>query len=169
MNMSSPDTPALGTPRSPFGSLPLILLIAASGGVFSTSILHGWHTAPARYDDADYADIAREVVGHGELRTHHFPVGYPLFLASILGASGGSFAAVRVLQLVLALLTLGVVRKIAHLLYDQCADIQEGFLSLGCALFSWKQLTRGFVRRSYGGCCGRRSQVFAENCGCATR
>src|SRR5260370_9992706 len=78
-----------------------------------TTALFNWNAIPTRWDDASYAHYAKVLLDTGALESHHFPVGYPLFVASLLKVSGGSFAAVRIAHVFLGVLTIAVTSRIA--------------------------------------------------------
>lgn len=101
------------------GALARILLVTA---------VFGWSAAPTRWDDATYRQIAESLIATGHLGTHHFPVGYPLFLGAILGSTGGSYVAVRLAQVLLGLLTIVVTSRMARLLYGAKAAVVAAWL-----------------------------------------
>ena len=84
---------------------------------------------PWRHDDASYAKYAIETLRYGRLDTHHFPVGYPLFVALCLKLSGGSFAAVRIANVVVGTLTIVMVSRVSSLLYGAAAGIAAAWFT----------------------------------------
>ena len=94
-----------------------------------TTALFDWSSVPSEGDEPTYACIAKALLETGSLDTHHFPVGYPLFVALFLKVSGGSFAAIRVAQILVGLLTIVVVSRIANLLYGRQAGVLAAWLT----------------------------------------
>jgi 4-amino-4-deoxy-L-arabinose transferase-like glycosyltransferase len=105
------------------------MVVGLIARVCVTTALFGWNSVPTKWDDAIYASIAKALLKTGSLNTHHFPVGYPLFVALFLNVSGGSFAAVRVAHVVIGLLTIVVVSRIASLLYGRQAGVLAAWLT----------------------------------------
>ena len=94
-----------------------------------TTALFDWNSVPTTWDDATYACVAKALLETGSLDNHHFPVGYPLFVALFLKVSGGSFAAIRVAHVLIGLLTIVVVSRIANLLYGRQAGVLAAWLT----------------------------------------
>lgn len=97
------------------------IVLGAALRIAVITFFFGWDTIPTANDDGDYHRIAQGILRNGQIPTHHFPVGYPLFLAASLSLSGGSYVAVRVLQLILGALTVGVISRLTHRLYGRTA------------------------------------------------
>ncbi len=97
--------------------------------VVLTTALVAWNNVPTHWDDASYAQYARAVVDTGRLATHHFPVGYPLFVALCLKIGGGSFAAVRAANVLLGVATIAIVSRIANLCYGRSAAVVAAWLT----------------------------------------
>jgi hypothetical protein len=94
-----------------------------------TTALVPWNEVPWRYDDASYAKYAIETLRLGRLDTHHFPVGYPLFVALCLKLSGGAFAAVRIANVLIGTLTIIMVSRVSSLLYGAAAGIAAAWFT----------------------------------------
>jgi 4-amino-4-deoxy-L-arabinose transferase-like glycosyltransferase len=113
---------------------PAVTLALVTGGlarILLITIVFDWSAAPTRSDDLSYRQIAESLLANGRLATHHFPVGYPLFLGVILGATGESYVAVRIAQVLLGILTIAVASRIARLLYgDETAAITAWLVAL---------------------------------------
>ncbi len=107
----------------------LALVMGLLARVALTTVLVPWNDVPTHWDDASYAQYARAVVVSGRLATHHFPVGYPLFVALCLKLGGGSFAAVRAANALLGVATIAVVSRIAKLCYGRPAAIVAAWLT----------------------------------------
>jgi 4-amino-4-deoxy-L-arabinose transferase-like glycosyltransferase len=96
--------------------------------ILAVTAVFGWSTVPTRSDDATYRHIAEWFMASGHMGTHHFPVGYPLFLGVILGTTGGSYVAVRFAQVLLGVLTIFVSSRIARLLCGERAAVIAAWL-----------------------------------------
>lgn len=97
------------------------LVVGLMARVLLTSVLVPWGEIPIRWDDASYAKYALETLQLGRLDTHHFPVGYPLFVALCLKLGGGSFAAVRVANVIAGTLTIWLVAKVTTSCFGRAA------------------------------------------------
>ena len=96
---------------------------------FITLYFH-WATVPLSSDDASYVQIARTVVATGRLGTHHFPVGYPLFIASFLKLGDTTaFPLIRMCQVLFGLVTIVMVARIAGALYGRRAGLLGGWIT----------------------------------------
>jgi 4-amino-4-deoxy-L-arabinose transferase-like glycosyltransferase len=93
-----------------------------------TTALVTWNEVPWRWDDASYAEYALQILRTGRLDTHHFPVGYSLFVAFCLKLSGGSFAAVRIANVIIGSLSVIPVSKVAQSLYGRNTGIIAAWL-----------------------------------------
>jgi len=109
-------------------ALTLALIAGALARILLITAVFDWSEAPTRSDDLTYRQIAESLLEDGRLATHHFPVGYPLFLGVILAATGGSYIAVRVVQVLLGVLTIAVASRIARLLYGEEAGAITAWL-----------------------------------------
>jgi 4-amino-4-deoxy-L-arabinose transferase-like glycosyltransferase len=119
--------------RRPWSRARWVVSLAVAAGalsrVFVVTAFFGWSTVPTRSDDATYRQIAESLVASGRIATHHFPVGYPVFLAAILKVTGGSYGAVRLLQVLLGLLTIVLVSRVARQLYGETAGVAAAWLT----------------------------------------
>lgn len=97
--------------------------------VVLTSVLFDWNAVPVRWDDASYAHYADVLIRTGALESHHFPVGYPLFVAFCLKIGGGSFAWVRAANVVLGAFAIVPVSRIANALYGERAGLVAAWLT----------------------------------------
>lgn len=86
-------------------------------------------SVPFGSDDTTYVAIAKEILEAGRLTTHHFPVGYPIFLAPFFELGDASFAAIRIAQVFLGVLTIVCVSRIASLLYGNRAGVIAAWLT----------------------------------------
>jgi 4-amino-4-deoxy-L-arabinose transferase-like glycosyltransferase len=94
-----------------------------------TTALFDWNEVATTSDDAIYAHLARTLLETGRLVSHHFPVGFPLFVALLLKGGGGSFAIIRVAHIVIGLLAIVVVSRIAHRLYGPRAGLVAAWMT----------------------------------------
>jgi 4-amino-4-deoxy-L-arabinose transferase-like glycosyltransferase len=109
-------------------AVPLAVVVGAMVRILAISVVFGWSSVPTKSDDATYRAIAESMLANGILDTHHFPVGYSLFLGVILGATGGSYTSVRLVQVLLGLLTIVVTSRITQLLYGRKAAVIAAWL-----------------------------------------
>jgi 4-amino-4-deoxy-L-arabinose transferase-like glycosyltransferase len=93
-----------------------------------TTALFDWSGVPTSSDDGQYAALARTVLDTGRIPHHHFPVGYPLFVAAVLRLAGGDFAAVRAVQAVLGAATVLLVAGMARRLYGRGAAVTAAWM-----------------------------------------
>ena len=91
--------------------------------VLMITIQFHWTSVPNSSDDQTYVRFAHTVLETGGLPTHHFPVGYPLFVAPFLLLGDAAFPAIRLVHVLLGLLTVLVVSRIAGLLYGPRAAL----------------------------------------------
>ena len=74
----------------------LALVVGLVARVGLTTVLFDWTQVPTMWDDATYAHLADVLLRTGQHESHHFPIGYPMFVALMLKIGGGSYAAVRI-------------------------------------------------------------------------
>ena len=109
--------------------LALALLMGLVCRVVMTTVVHGWDALPLTQDDAIYIGITKALVDTGRLDTHHFPVGYPLFLAPFLMLGSSAPPAIRSAHVLLGLLTIVLVSRIAAMLYGDRVGVVAGWLT----------------------------------------
>jgi 4-amino-4-deoxy-L-arabinose transferase-like glycosyltransferase len=106
----------------------LAVAVGLVARIVLTTVLYDWTAIPTKWDDRTYARLADVLLQTGRLESHHFPVGYPLFVALLLKLTG-SFAAVRAAQVLLGLLTVVVVSRIAKVLYGSRAGLVAAWIT----------------------------------------
>jgi hypothetical protein len=106
--------------------LPLIVGFIARIGL--TTAMYSWSAAPTYGDDVSYVKYANVLIQTGELEGHHFPVGYPLFVAFWLKLTG-SFVPIRLCHVLLSVWTIATVSKIADRLYGPRAGLAAAWLT----------------------------------------
>jgi 4-amino-4-deoxy-L-arabinose transferase-like glycosyltransferase len=129
------------TGRTDFGAAPgsLVSLFARRGVALAvlvglvlrvavTTVIHHWDAVPSSGDDFVYLGIARALIETGRLDSH-YPVGFPLFLASFLMLGSSAFLAIRVAHVLLGLLTIILVSRIATVLYGNRAGVIAALLT----------------------------------------
>ena len=104
------------------------LVLGLVARVCLTTALVPWSEVPTQWDDASYAQYALTTLKTGHLETHHFPVGFPLFVALCLKV-GGSFAAVRIANVILGLVTVAIVSRMTDLCYGRVAGVVAAWLT----------------------------------------
>jgi 4-amino-4-deoxy-L-arabinose transferase-like glycosyltransferase len=109
----------------------LAVLVGLVARVVLTTVIHHWGavSVPFVSDDTMYVDLAKALVQTGRIDTHHFPVGYPLFLAPFMKLGSGAFPAIRITQVLLGLLTIVLVSRIAAMLYGNRAGVIAAWLT----------------------------------------
>src|SRR6187401_2073101 len=66
--------------------------------VLMITIQFHWTSVPNSSDDQTYVRFAHTVLETGGLPTHHFPVGYPLFVAPFFLLGDAAFPAIRLVH-----------------------------------------------------------------------
>jgi 4-amino-4-deoxy-L-arabinose transferase-like glycosyltransferase len=102
------------------GLLARVVLITA---------VHHWNAVPLTSDDATYVHIATRLLETGRLETHHFPVGYPVFVAPFLALGAAAFPAIRGVHVLLGLATIVIVSRIARILYGERTGLFAAWLT----------------------------------------
>jgi 4-amino-4-deoxy-L-arabinose transferase-like glycosyltransferase len=97
--------------------------------VLLITVLFHWDAVPSGSDDATYVRFAQALLQTGALATHHFPVGYPLFIAPFLALGSLGFPAIRIVHVVLGCLTILLVSQIARRLYGRRASLLAAWLT----------------------------------------
>jgi 4-amino-4-deoxy-L-arabinose transferase-like glycosyltransferase len=124
--------------RAPAGSIMALfewhgvmvaVLVGLVARVALTTVIHHWFAVPLTSDDATYVRFATAMVETGRLATHHFPVGYPLFLAPFLLLGSVAFPAIRIAHVLLGLVTIVLVSRIARRLYGERAGVVAAWLT----------------------------------------
>ena len=108
-------------------SIPL--LVGFITRVLFITVFFDWNGVASTSDDRLYVSIAKSLLSTGQLSTHHFPVGYPLFVAFVLKVSGGSLAAIRIAQIAISLSTVVTVSKISRMLYGRHAGLIAAWIT----------------------------------------
>ena len=110
--------------------LALALLAGLLARLVLISALFEWSAEPLFHDDATYVRFARGLLETGRLDTHHFPVGYVLFVATFLKVFGGvAFQAIRVAHVLLGLFTVVIVSRIAGGFYGRRAGLLAAWMT----------------------------------------
>jgi 4-amino-4-deoxy-L-arabinose transferase-like glycosyltransferase len=129
--MRSQTSKSLATDRE--GSSPSRIALALAVGLVArialTTVLFNWADVPTMFDDATYAHFADVLLQTGRLESHHFPIGYPLFVAFLLKVGGASFVTIRVAHVLLGLLTIVLVSTISDRLFGRRAGVLAAWLT----------------------------------------
>ena len=102
-----------------FGGLVVAaIVVAALLRVVVVIVKFGWGALPEFGDGTAYIATARALRETGSIVSHHFPLGYPVFVAV-----AGSVEMVRVLQIVCGVLTVICIGRIAYSLYGRAVCV----------------------------------------------
>jgi dolichyl-phosphate-mannose-protein mannosyltransferase len=110
------------------GGVIAAVLVGLIARVVLTSVQYDWTPPPTFGDDVSYVHYANVLLQTGELESHHFPIGYPLFVAFWLKLTG-SFAAIRLSHVALSAWTIALVSKVAEHLYGRRAGLGAAWLT----------------------------------------
>jgi len=110
------------------GGVIAAVLVGAIARIALTSVQYDWTAAPTYGDDVSYVHYANVLLQTGELESHHFPVGYPLFVAFWLKLTGG-FLAIRLSHVALSAWTIALVEKVTAHLYGRRAGLAAAWLT----------------------------------------
>lgn len=110
------------------GGIWLPLIVGFVCRIALTSAMYSWSAAPTYGDDVSYVHYANVLLRTGELEGHHFPIGYPLFVAFWLKLTG-SFVPIRLAHVLLSVWTIATVSKIADRLYGRNAGLTAAWLT----------------------------------------